>query len=83
MENVTIDREALAAYAHGIWSQWVSYVISTHEREKLGCAPFISDEDVKHWKYQISTPYAELSDEEKKGGRYQADKIIAILRRKQ
>lgn len=72
--------EELAAYSHRAWAQWMSYqfVNCIEFREDFG-ALLIPGYLVQRWKRQAATPYELLSEDEKKSGREEAEKIIAIV----
>lgn len=76
-------REQLAAYAHEAWSGWMRYMFSKTETSER----FFSGETVvviprwavERWQRQMSTPYADLPEAEKKSDRKEADEILAIV----
>ena len=80
-------REQLAAVQHEIWSNWMKYLFSKcGVSEMNSCVPMyngvamtIPPGMVEHWKRQMTTPYAELTEKERESDRHQADKVIAIV----
>jgi hypothetical protein len=70
--------EQLADYAHSTWSGWMEYLFKKSEATPSGSV-VIPSGLVQRWKRQMSTPYAELSEEEKGSDRVEAHKILAIL----
>ena len=71
-------REQLAAYSHEAWSQWMRY-----QFDKCGRNIdfyFIPIGFVERWTRQMSTPYDQLPESEKKSDRDEADKILALLK---
>ena len=71
-------REKLAELCHEQWSGWMRYLFS-FTSAPLGGAFVISASLVKRWKRQMSTPYSELSEEEKDSDRKEADRVLKIL----
>jgi len=70
-------RERLADQCHEQWSHWMKYLFSkTMEGD---AETIIPEELVKRWKRQMSTPFAELSQEEQDSDRREADKFLALL----
>jgi len=74
-ENI---REQLAALAHEQWSGWMQYLFSKCERS-LSQQVVIPYWAVERWRRQMTTPYADLSEEEKNSDREEADKMLAII----
>jgi hypothetical protein len=70
--------EALAAIEHERWSHWQRYV---HDQ----CVPgadgslTLPAELASRWAQQMSTPYAELSDEEKESDREQVRRYLPAI----
>lgn len=71
--------EAIAAVEHERWAHWQRYL---HEQ----CTPLddgsllIPSHLARRWERQISTAYADLSEEEKNSDREQAHAYLAALR---
>jgi len=74
-------REALAEYAHEAWSGWMKYLFSKTMRESITGGEIIPAWAVERWQRQLSTPYADLPEEEKESDRAEADKMLAIMGR--
>jgi len=81
-------REKLADYAHEAWSGWMKHLFNkskimySRDYQSDALNPggvLIPDALVKRWQRQMTTPYSELSEEEKDSDRKEADKILAIL----
>lgn len=70
-------REALAAYAHEAWAGWMRYMFAKCNSTGVGLA--IPDALVERWQRQMSTPYADLPEEEKRSDRKEADEMLAIV----
>jgi hypothetical protein len=73
-------REHLAAAQHEIWINWMIYLFTTGTMNEDGSYT-IPAEKVKHWKRQIKTSYQDLTEKEKESDRYQADKILDVLKK--
>ena len=73
-------REMLADHAHDAWSRWMKHLFSVCQRSDNGTV-LIPTELVAKWNRQVQTPYANLSEMEKKSDRAEADKVIALLER--
>lgn len=71
-------REKISAAQHEIWSRWMIHLFKVSIFNTDGSYT-IPVEKVKHWKRQISTPYNELSENEKNSDRIQADIILDII----
>lgn len=75
-------REAMAAYSHEAWSQWMRYLFSKTETSNryFSDAPVVTIPDwaVERWTRQMNTPYADLPEEEKESDRLEADRIIEV-----
>lgn len=67
--------EALAALEHEQWVHWTKYLLDTLVRRY----PFLADHDpdVRRWREQIATPYADLTEHEKDSDRFWARKAMA------
>jgi len=72
-------REALADLEHTRWSNWQKYLHS--ECTAVGDTLVIPKGSVEHWRRQIATPYADLTEREKDSDRKEADQTIALLRK--
>lgn len=72
-------REQLAEYAHDAWSGWMRYLFEKATENDDGTVT-IPAWAVERWKRQITTPYADLPENEKESDRLEADKILAIPR---
>ena len=72
------DLETHAKIEHEIWSHWMRYLfeVSYNQRDD-GCV-VIPAEQVKRWKRQMDTPYAELTEREKESDREQARKHTGL-----
>lgn len=75
---MTDGREKLAAYAHDAWSRWMRYIFYKCIYHLDGTIT-ISASLVDRWHRQSVTPYAELSEDEKKSDLAEADKILDTL----
>lgn len=71
-------REALAALEHERWSGWMHYLFSKCVDHADGSVT-IPSASVKHWRRQVATRYADLSEREKNSDREEADKTLALL----
>lgn len=71
--------EALAAVEHERWSHWQRYLHSQCRPGDDGSLT-IPSELVRRWSAQITTPYDELSDNEKESDRDQVRKTLEVLR---
>ncbi len=72
-------REKLAALAHDQWASWMKFLFSRCNLQEEDGAAIIPTAFVTHWKKQMATPYASLSEYEKDSDRKEADRVIAIL----
>lgn len=70
--------EQLAEYAHSAWSGWMEYLFKNSEEKEDGTV-VIPKWAVDRWLRQMKTPYANLTEDEKKSDRKEADKIISIM----
>lgn len=70
--------EALAAVEHERWSHWQRYL---HSRCRAGDdgSLIIPAELVSRWTGQLSTPYAELSEDEKESDREQVRRYLPVI----
>ena len=60
--------ELLAAQEHERWSSWMRYMFDNW-----------TEENIKRWKYQMVTPYAELPEHSKESDRKEARKTMEIV----
>jgi hypothetical protein len=72
--------EALASVEHERWSHWQRYLHSRCTMRSDGSL-VIPAEQVHQWTRQMTTPYADLAEEEKESDREQAREYIAALRK--
>ena len=81
MASSVIDQdqlfEKLAAIEHERWADWQKYMHSKCHRN--GGALVIPTVLVEQWERQISTPYAELSEEEKESDRDQVRRYWDLI----
>lgn len=70
--------EQLSEAEHTSWSHWMSYLFSKCTRQYDGTY-VIPRELVTRWRYQIETPYAELSEQEKQSDRAEVAHILPII----
>lgn len=75
-------REALAEYAHAAWSGWMKYLFEKGHIHDTGIC-VLPHWAVERWTRQMNTPYADLSEEEKKSDREEADRMLAVCKRAQ
>src|SRR5678815_3283618 len=71
-------REALAAYSHdSAWGGWMRYMFGkgTMNADGTWTMPAWA---VERWTRQMTTTYADLSEEERKSDRAEADEMLAI-----
>lgn len=81
---MTLDKlkEELAAIEHERWSDWQRYCHS--KMTNLSCSPLYMSlpmKDYDHWRRQIATPYAELTEAEKQSDRNQVDRYWHLIDR--
>lgn len=71
--------DELASIEHARWAHWQSYVHSQGERQDDGSiilpAPLVAK-----WDRQISTPYEDLSHDEKSADREQVRRYLPLIR---
>lgn len=72
-------REALADMEHERWSGWMRYLFDLCEIHADGSVT-IPANSANHWRRQIATPYADLSEREKDSDRKEVDKILNLLK---
>lgn len=70
-------RNKLAEYAHDAWARWMKYLFEKCDHTQEGL--IIPAWAVKRWERQLSTPYSDLSAEEKKSDRVEADRMLKIM----
>ena len=72
-------REKLANVQHAIWSHWMRYLFTQGTQNEDGSFT-IPAEKVERWKWQMNTPYEQLSEKMRDSDRNQADKILEIFK---
>lgn len=70
--------EPLAEVEHERWSHWQRYLHSKCDRSADGSLT-IPAELVHRWEAQMSTPYSELSEQEKESDREQVRRYLPII----
>lgn len=70
--------EALAEKEHASWARWMHYLFSKCTRQYDGTY-VIPHHLVTRWRFQIETPYAELSEQEKQSDRDEVAHILPII----
>lgn len=70
--------ETLAAVEHERWSHWQHHVHSKCSRNPDGSLT-IPAELVARWTDQMSTPYPELSEQEKESDREQVHRYLPVV----
>ncbi len=74
--------ERLAAFCHDEqWSGWMDYLWSKAVENPDGSVT-IPSWAVERWRRQGTTPYGELTEDEKESDRVEARKILALLGKK-
>lgn len=68
-------RERFAAIAHAVWADWMRYLFGKCIRNGSGMVS-IPVSLAARWERQISTPYAQLSEDEKESDRAIADRYL-------
>jgi hypothetical protein len=71
--------ETLASAEHQRWSHWQRYMHSKCIPQGDDGALLIPADLVKHWEKQITTPYSELTEEEKESDRDQVRKYLPLI----
>lgn len=71
-------KEELAEYAHESWSGWMKYLFKKSIKNNDGTIT-IPKWAVNRWERQVTTPYAQLPEEEKESDRNEAEKILYIV----
>lgn len=74
-----LDLELIADVQHEIWSKWMRHLFKVSQGWIDGSVSIPADK-VNRWKYQMNTPYYELSENEKDSDRHQADLVIRAIR---
>lgn len=72
--------EQLAALEHERWSHWQSYMHQQCKAQSDGSL-IIPAELVERWTRQMSTPYEQLSDDEKDSDREQVRRYLPLILR--
>jgi len=70
--------EQLADKEHAGWAHWMDYLFSRCPFTEKGDA-IIPRELVARWKQQVKTPYADLTEQEKKSDRDEVAHILPII----
>ena len=70
--------EVLAAVEHERWSHWQRYLHSRCERGEDGSLT-IPPALVSRWEQQMSTPYSQLSEDEKESDREQVRRYLSVM----
>lgn len=70
--------ESLAAIEHDRWSHWQRYLHSRCERGEDGSLTIPPDLAAR-WTAQLSTPFADLSEQEKESDREQVHKYLPVI----
>ena len=73
-------KEELSAIEHERWSHWQKYMHSKATRNPDGSLS-IPANLVQKWERQMSTKYADLSEQEKDSDREQVEKYIPTIRK--
>lgn len=85
--------EELAGLMHQIWTSWMEYLFSKCETvtvvqhhsidasQDLAVLCSVPRESELHWRRQMMTMYADLTDKEKDSDRKQALKVLGLLKR--
>ncbi len=79
--------ETIADFFHMNWSHWMKYLYTKLEQYDStgGFKDYDEDDflmdrsDYDHWKRQMNTPYAELSEKEKDSDREWSVKLLELL----
>jgi hypothetical protein len=70
--------EELASIEHERWSHWQRYMHEKASRNSDGSLT-ISADLVARWERLISTPYAQLTDEERESDREQVRRYLPVI----
>ncbi|HIB9056342.1 TPA: hypothetical protein ACWYGT_004999 [Citrobacter braakii] len=79
-KNIKFVIEKLADIEHGRWSRWQKYLHEQCVKNDDGSLT-IPHELVSRWEKQMTTPYSELTDEEKQSDRDLVEKDLDKLHR--
>jgi hypothetical protein len=71
-------REALAELAHEQWAGWMESLFQIYDGKH---PQWNWNGSCQHWRKQVDTPYAELSEEEKDSDRREADRMLDVFSR--
>lgn len=71
-------REKLAELAHDQWVGWMRYLFSKGIFNDDGTWTMPAWAVVR-WRWQMETPYSELSENEQDSDRSEADKFLAVI----
>lgn len=71
--------EHLADKAHASWARWMAHLFRICEKRPDGSV-VIPSLLVERWQRQIATPYAQLSEHEKRSDRDEVDQLLPVLR---
>lgn len=71
--------ERLADAEHASWAHWMAYLFSLCYEDRDGNI-VIPRNSADRWQKQMTTPYAELSEQEKESDRGEVWKILPIIR---
>jgi hypothetical protein len=74
-----ILREMIAEQAHTSWAGWIHYQLQVKGQQNEDGSITIPKEYVNRWIIQMVTPYKDLTEEEKKSDRVEADSYIGII----
>lgn len=74
-------REKFAALVHDQWSGWMKYLFGLCQGTKWLAGPQVAIPEAaeERWRRQMSTPYGQLPEEEKKSDRELAGKFIELI----
>ncbi len=72
-------REEIANKCHEQWSDWMKYLFNKCYEDEHGDY-VIPATYIRHWKRQMETDYADLSEKEQESDRKEADKYIKVFR---
>jgi hypothetical protein len=70
--------ERLADAEHASWARWMEYLFSTCIPGPYGTL-ILQPENIEHWRRQIETPYADLSEREKQSDRDEVAHIMPFI----
>ena len=74
-------KELLATFAHNQWSGWMKYLFSKGEMNIDGTWT-MPKWAVQRWQKQMNTQYGDLSEQEKKSDREEAEGMLKIFKSK-